>query len=148
MTEQQIDRHRKWLMQKYGYIDGEDIFQRACEMAIRKYKKIEKVNQSLFGFLCRWAAREIRKHERYEIPFSCLRCENEDQTDEVVFDPEDPTWRKNFDAIESREEIEKTYGKWLLDALLNAAAENPKPSKVTTDCTYVEEQMKLFEFAV
>jgi len=148
MTEQQLENHRKWCRCKYGYDDGNEVFQQAYAYAIQRYQTIEKVNQSLFGFLCRWAARELFKHRSHEVPFSCLIAQNEDQTDEVVFDPEDPTWRKNFDAIESREEIEKTYGKWLLDALLNAAAENPKPSKVTTDCTYVEEQMKLFEFAV
>ena len=143
MTEQELNRHRKWLMQKYGYIDGEDIFQRACEMAIRKYKKIEKVNQSLFGFLCRWAAREIKKHERYEIPFSCLSIENSDQADEVEFDPMDTEWEKDFVAIEEKDEIEKKYGQWFLNALLSAA-EKPQKNMVTTDCIGIDMQMKLF----
>jgi len=145
MTEQELARHQKWLRLKYGN-DGEDIFQQACVFAIQGYGDIENTNQNLFGLLCRWAAREIRKHEKYEVPFSCLVAQNEDQTDETEFDPEDPTWRKDFDAIENMEEIEKTYGNWLLDALLKAVEPEPKPSKVTTDCTYVEEQMKLFEF--
>jgi len=131
------------LMQKYGYIDGEDIFQQACEMAIRKYKEIEKVNQSLFGLLCRWAAREIRKHEKYEVPFSCLIVENQAQTDEVEFEPEDPMWRKDFDAVEEREEIAAQYGQWLLNALLSAA-ETYKPAKEEEK----EEQLQFeFEFA-
>jgi DNA-directed RNA polymerase specialized sigma24 family protein len=145
MTEEQLQKHQKWLRLKYG-IDGEDIFQRACEMAIRKYKKIEKVNQSLFGLICRWAAREIRKHEKYEIPFSCLQTENKDREEFAEFEVGDPTWEKQYIAIEEREEVTKKYGQWLLNALLKAATE-PNPSMVTTDCTYVyEKQMKLFEY--
>jgi hypothetical protein len=143
MTEEQLTKHKKWCRCKYGN-DGDEIYREAYTIALERYKTIEKVNQSLFGFLCRWAAREIRKHEKYEVPFSWLRYENEDQTDEMEYDPEDPEWEREYIAIEEREEVEKLYGKWLLSALLNAA-ENPKPSKVTTDCTYVEEQMKLFE---
>jgi hypothetical protein len=134
MTKEQLQKHQKWLRLKYGN-DGEDIFQQACVFAIQGYGDIENTNQNLFGLLCRWAAREIRKHEKYEIPFSCLRCENEDQTDEVEFDPEDPMWEKDFDAIEEREEIAVRYGQWLLNALLKAA--EPEPSMVTTDSTYV-----------
>ena len=141
MTEQQLENHRKWCRCKYGYDDGNEVFQQAYAYAIQRYQTIEKVNQSLFGFLCRWAAREIKKHERYEIPFSCLSIENQDQTDVVEYDPEDPEWRKNFDAIESREEIEKTYGNWLLNALLKATTEPPK-NMVTTDHSDI--QMKLF----
>jgi len=144
MTEQELGRHRRWCRQKYGN-DGDEIYREAYTIALERYKTIDKVNQSLFGLLCREAAREIQKHERYEIPFSYLVTENQDQTDEVEYDPEDPEWRKNFDAIESREEIEKTYGNWLLNALLKATTEPPK-NMVTTDCTYVKEQMKLFEF--
>ena len=142
MTKQELNRHRRWLMQKYGYIDGEDIFQRACEMAIRKYKEIEKVNQSLFGLLCRWAAREIRKHEKYEIPFSCLQTENKDREEIAEFDFADPTWEKQYIAIEEREEVAKTYGQWLLNALLNATTE-PKPARKEEE---KEEQLQ-FEFA-
>ena len=127
MTEQQLARHQKWLRLKYGDIDGEDIFQQACVFAIQEYG-IEKTNQNLFGLLCRWAARELFKHRSHEVPFSCLRQENNDQTDEVVFDPEDPTWRKDFDAIEEREEIAVRYGQWLLNALLSAT-KNSKPAK-------------------
>jgi len=127
MTEQELNRHRKWLMQKYGYIDGEDIFQLACVFAIQRYGDIENTNQNLFGLLCRWAARELFKHRSHEVPFSCLIAQNEDQTDEVVFDPEDPTWQKEYDAIENREEIQKIYGQWLLSALLSIA--EPKPAK-------------------
>jgi len=126
MTEQELNRHRKWLMQKYGYIDGEDIFQLACVFAIQEYG-IEKTNQNLFGLLCRWAARELKRHEKYEVPFSCLIVENQDQSDEIEFDPEDPTWQKEYDAIENREEIQKIYGQWLLSALLSIA--EPKPAK-------------------
>jgi DNA-directed RNA polymerase specialized sigma24 family protein len=141
MTKQQLQRHRKWLMQKYG-IDGEEIFQQTCLIAIKRYQTIEKTNQNLFGLLCREAARMLLYHEKHEIPFSYLRCENEDQTDEVEFEPEDPEWRKNFDIVESREEVEKMHGKWLLDALLKAVEPEPKPSKVTTDC--IDMQMELF----
>jgi len=144
MTEQQMQKHRRWLRAKYGNDDGEDIFQTALMIAMERYG-IDKVNQNLFGLLCREAARQLQLHKEYEIPFSHLTRENSDQTDEVEFDPEDPAWQKKYDAIENMEEIEKTYGKWLLNALLKAA--EPKPSMVTTDCTYVcGEQMK-FEFA-
>ena len=144
MTEQELSRHRRWCRQKYGN-DGDEIYREAYTIALERYKTIDKVNQNLFGFLCREAAREIQKHERYEIPFSYLVTENQDQTDEVEYDPEDPEWRKDFDAIESREEIEKTYGNWLLNALLKATTEPPK-NMVTTDRTIYEKQMK-FEFA-
>jgi len=143
MTEQELLKHQKWCKQRWNG-NGDDVFQEAYLIAIKRYGDITRINQSLFGFLCLEAARELLAHHKHEIPFSCLSIENSDQTDEVDFDPMDPEWRKDFDAIESREEIEKTYGKWLLNSLLKAATE-PKPSKVTTDCTYVEEQMK-FEF--
>jgi len=127
MTEQQLARHQKWLRLKYGDIDGEDIFQQACVFAIQRYGDIENTNQNLFGLLCRWAARELKRHEKYEVPFSCLIVENQDQSDEIEFDPEDPTWQKEYDAIENREEIQKIYGQWLLSALLSIA--EPKPAK-------------------
>jgi hypothetical protein len=139
MTEQELTRHRRWCKQKWDG-NGDDVFQAAFLIAMERYG-IDKVNQSLFGKICREAARVLLYNEKHEIPFSWLRYENEDQTDEMVFDPEDPEWRKNFDAIESREEIEKTYGNWLLDALLNATTE-PKPNKVTTD--RIDIQMELF----
>jgi len=144
MTEEQLQKHQKWLRLKYG-TEGEDIFQQACVFAIQRYGDIENTNQNLFGFLCRWAAREIKKHERYEIPFSCLSIENQDQTDEVEYDPMDAEWEKQYRMIEEREDLQKIYGQWLLNALLSAA-EKPQKNMVTTDCTYVEEQMKLFEF--
>ena len=140
MTEQQLVRHQKWLRLKYGYDDGEDIFHQAWIYA-QGYGGIEKVNQSLFSKLCKWAARELKKHEMHEIPFSFLVAQNEDQTDFAEFDPEDPMWKKDFDAIEQREEIAVRYGQWLLDALLNATTE-PKPNKVTTD--RIDIQMELF----
>jgi len=140
MTEQELGKNRKWCMFKYG-IDGEDIFQRACEMAM-KYGGIEKVNQYLFGLLCRWAAREIRKYEKYEVPFSHLTQENKDREEFAEFDPEDPMWRKDFDAIEEREEVAKKYGQWLLDALMKTA-ETPKPAKKEEE---KEEEQLQFEF--
>jgi hypothetical protein len=134
MTEQELSRHRKWCMFKYG-IDGEDIFQLACVFAIQEYG-IEKTNQNLFGLLCRWAARELKRHEKYEVPFSCLSIENSDQADEVEYDPIDAEWEKQYRMIEEREELQKKYGQWLLNALLKAVTES-KPSMVTTDSTYV-----------
>ena len=142
MTEEQLQKHQKWLRLKYG-TEGEDIFQQACVFAIQRYGDIENTNQNLFGFLCRWAAREIKKHERYEVPFSCLVAQNEDQTDEMEYDPEDPEWEKDFVAIEEKDEIEKKYGQWLLNALLSAA-EKPQKNMVTTDCIGIDMQMKLF----
>ena len=136
MTERQMQKHRRWLRSKYGNDDGEDIFQTAYVIAMQRYG-IDKVNQNLFGLLCREAARQLQLHKEYEIPFSYLTRENSDQADEVEFDPMDTEWEKDFDAIENMEEIEKTYGKWLLDALLTAT-EKPKPSMVTTI------QMELF----
>jgi hypothetical protein len=134
MTEEQIIKHKKWCRCKYG-TDGEDIFHQAWIYA-QGYGGIEKINQSLFGLLCRWAAREIRKHEKYEIPFSCLSIENSDQADEVEYDPIDAEWEKQYRMIEEREELQKKYGQWLLNALLKAVTES-KPSMVTTDSTYV-----------
>jgi len=128
MTEQELNRHRKWLMQKYGYIDGEDIFQLACVFAIQRYGDIENTNQNLFGLLCRWAARELKRHEKYEVPFSCLQTENKDREEIAEFDFADPTWEKQYIAIEEREEVAKTYGQWLLNALLSAT-KNSKPAK-------------------
>ena len=107
MTEQELNRHRKWCRFRYG-IDGEDVFQLAWVYA-QGYGGIEKVNQSLFSKLCKWAARELKKHEMHEIPFSFLVAQNEDQTDFAEFDPEDPMWKKDFDAIEEREEIAVRY---------------------------------------
>jgi len=104
MTKEQLQKHQKWLRLKYG-IDSEDIFQQAYMIVLKRYGNVEKVNQNLFGNICREAAREIQKHERYEIPFSYLVTENQDQTNEMEYDPEDPTWRKDFDAIENMEEI-------------------------------------------
>ena len=140
MTEQELLKHRKWCKQRWNG-NGDDVFQGACLTAIKRYGDITRINQSLFGFLCLEAARVLLYHNKHEIPFSCLSIENQDQTDEVEYDPEDPEWRKNFDAIESREEIEKTYGNWLLNALLKATTEPPK-NMVTTDHSDI--QMKLF----
>jgi len=139
MTKQQLENHRKWLRLKYG-TESEDIFHQAWIYA-QGYGGIEKINQSLFGLLCRWAARELLTHRKHEIPFSCLRQENQDKTDEMEYDPEDPEWEKQYRMIEEREELQKIYGQWLLDALLNATTE-PKPNKVTTD--RIDIQMELF----
>jgi hypothetical protein len=139
MTEQELSRHQKWLRLKYGD-DGEDIFHQAWIYAIQAYSEIEKVNQSLFGLLCKWAARELKKHERYEIPFSCLIQENADQTDFVEFDPADEEWRKDFDAIENREEVQKKYGQRILNALIKSATRNARKEEEKE-----EEQLK-FEF--
>ena len=143
MTEQELDRHQKWCKQRWKG-NGDDVFQEACMIAIKRYGDITRINQSLFGLLCLEAARQLQYAEKHEIPFSYLAHENIDQTNEMPFDLEDMEWKRPYIAIEEQEEIEKTYGKWLLNSLLKAATE-PKPSKVTTDCTYVEEQMK-FEF--
>ena len=126
MTEQELNRHRRWCRFRYG-IDGEDVFHQAWIYA-QGYGGIEKINQSLFSKLCKWAARELKKHEMHEIPFSFLVAQNEDQTDFAEFDPEDPMWKKDFDAIEEREEIAVRYGQWLLNALLSAT-KNSKPAK-------------------
>jgi len=144
MTEQDLNRHRRWCKQKWNG-NGDDVFQAAFLIAMERYG-IDKVNQSLFGKICREAARQLQYAEKHEIPFSYLAHENIDQTNEMPFDLEDMEWKRPYIAIEEQEEIEKTYGKWLLNSLLKAATE-PKPSKVTTDCTYVcGEQIKL-EFA-
>jgi len=127
MTEQQLARHQKWLKLKYG-TESEDIFQQACVFAIQRYGDIENTNQNLFGLLCRWAARELKRHEKYEVPFSCLQTENKDREEIAEFDFADPTWEKQYIAIEEREEVAKTYGQWLLNALLSAT-KNSKPAK-------------------
>jgi hypothetical protein len=140
MKEQELVKHRKWLMQRWNG-NGEDVFQQAYLLAIQRYEDIEKVNQSLFGKICKEAARQLQLHKEYEIPFSHLTRENSDQTDEVEFDPIDPAWQKKYDAIENREEIEKLHGKWLLNALLSTV-EKPKKNMVTTD--RINMQMELF----
>ena len=142
MTEQELGRHRRWCKQKWNG-NGDDVFQAAFLIAMERYG-IDKVNQSLFGKICREAARQLQYAEKHEIPFSYLAHENIDQTNEMPFDLEDMEWKRPYIAIEEQEEIEKTYGKWLLNSLLKAATE-PKPSKVTTDRTIYEKQMK-FEF--
>jgi uncharacterized protein len=143
MTEQELLKHQKWCKQRWNG-NGDDVFQEAYLIAIKRYGDITRINQSLFGLLCLEAAREIQKHERYEIPFSCLAQENEDREEFAEFDFTDPTWKRQYIAIEEREEVAKTYGQWLLNALLKATTEPPK-NMVTTDRTIYEKQMK-FEF--
>jgi len=138
MTEQELSRHQKWLRLKYGY-DGEDIFQLAWIYA-QGYGGIEKVNQSLFSKLCKWAARELFSYRAHEVPFSCLSTENADQTDEMEYDPMDTEWEKDFVAVEEREEVTKKYGQWLLNALLKAT--EPKPAREEEK----EEEQLHFEF--
>jgi len=144
MTEQELNRYRRWCKQKWNG-NGEDVFQQACLIAMERYG-IDKVNQNLFGLLCREAARQLQYHQKYEIPFSYLAHENTDQTNEMPFDLEDMEWKRPYIAIEEQEEIEKIHGKWLLNALLKAVTEPPK-NMVTTDRTVYGEQMKLFEYA-
>jgi hypothetical protein len=127
MTEQQLEKHRKWCRQKWNS-NGDDIFQTAYMIVLSRYGNIEKVNQNLFSKICREAARELKKHEMHEIPFSCLQTENKDREEFAEFDFTDPTWKRQYIAIEEREEVEKLFGKWLLNALLNAATE-PKPAR-------------------
>jgi len=139
MTEEQLERHRKWCRQKWNG-NGDDIFQQAFMIAIQRYRSIKKINQSLFGFLCREAARQLMFHQKHEIPFSCLVTENKDREEFSEFDPVDLTWEKEYIAIEEREEVTKNYGQWLLNALLKTAAE-PKPAREEKE----EEQLQ-FEF--
>jgi hypothetical protein len=143
MTEQQLERHRRWCWQRWNG-NGDDVFQQAYLLAIQRYEDIEKVNQSLFGKICKEAARELLKQNKHEIPFSCLVTENKDQFDEMEYDPMDPEWKKNFDAIVEREEVAKKYGQRILNALMKAATE-PKPSKVTPHHKNI--QMELFTVA-
>ena len=127
MTEQELLKHQKWCKQRWNG-NGDDVFQEAYLIAIKRYGDITRINQSLFGFLCLEAARVLLYHNKHEIPFSCLQTENKDREEIAEFDPEDPMWRKDFDAIEEREEIAVRYGQWLLDALLKTT-EKTKPTK-------------------
>jgi len=141
MTEQDLNRHRRWCKQKWNG-NGDDVFQAAFLIAMERYG-IDKVNQSLFGKICREAARVLLYHEKHEIPFSCLQTENKDREEFAEFDPKTPEWEKDFVAIEEKDEIEKKYGQWFLNALLSAA-EKPQKNMVTTDCIGIDMQMKLF----
>ena len=142
MTEEQMQKYKKWLRLKYGNNDGEDVFQQAYMIAIQRYG-IEKINQSLFGKICREAARQLQYAEKHEIPFSCLQTENKDREEFAEFDPKNPEWEKDFVAIEEKDEIEKKYGQWFLNALLSYA-KKPQKNMVTTDCIGIDMQMKLF----
>jgi DNA-directed RNA polymerase specialized sigma24 family protein len=129
MTEKELQKHKKWLMQKYT-IDGEDIFQQACVIALKRYETIENINQSLFGKICLEAARQLMRHHKHEIPFSCLVHEEADETGQIEFDLQDPEWERDFISIEKRAEIAARYGQWFLNLLARIDTE-PRPSKVT-----------------
>jgi len=51
----------------------EDVFQEACLIALNRYEALKNVNQSLFGLLCREAARKLLRHKRFEVCFSELQ---------------------------------------------------------------------------
>ena len=69
MTQEQLLKHLqycKWLWNGYG----EDVFQEACLIALQRYNSLDNVNQNLFGFLCKEAARKLLRHRKFEITFS------------------------------------------------------------------------------
>jgi DNA-directed RNA polymerase specialized sigma24 family protein len=65
---------------------GEDVFQEACLIALERYKSLENVNQKLFRLLCLEAARNLRRHEKYEICFSQLQYQQENEDDQLDFE--------------------------------------------------------------
>lgn len=71
MTQEQLLKHLQYCKFAWnGY--GEDIFQEACLIALQRYKSLDKVNQALFGLICKEAARNLLKHRKFEITFSQL----------------------------------------------------------------------------
>jgi hypothetical protein len=78
---------------------GEDVFQEACVIALKRYGSLENVNQKLFNLLCKEAARNLRRHEKYEICFSQLQYQQEkDDSEDDRFDFENMIVDPRFDT--------------------------------------------------
>jgi DNA-directed RNA polymerase specialized sigma24 family protein len=85
MTQEQLLRHLQYCKHKWnGY--GEDVFQQACLIALQRYKTFDNVNQALFGFLCKEAARKLLKHKKFEITFSQLSQGYFSNNEEINFE--------------------------------------------------------------
>ena len=81
---------------------GEDVFQQACLIALERYKSFENVNQKLFRLLCKEAARNLRRHEKYEICFSQLQYQQEeDDSEDDRFDFENMIVDPRFDRFDT-----------------------------------------------
>jgi hypothetical protein len=78
MNNKQLLKHLQYCKSGWdGY--GEDILQEACLIALQRYRSLDCVNQSLFGLLCKEAARKLLKYKKYEITFSQLFSNEEDE---------------------------------------------------------------------
>jgi hypothetical protein len=85
MTQEQLLKQLQFCKWKWnGW--GEDIFQQACLIALERYKSFKNVNQKLFRLLCKEAARNLRRHEKYEICFSQLQYQQENEDDRFDFE--------------------------------------------------------------
>jgi len=98
MTQEQLLKQLqfcKWMWNGWG----EDVFQEACVIALKRYGSFENVNQSLFNLLCKEAARNLRRHEKYEICFSQLQYQQEkDDSEDNKFDFENMIVDTRFDT--------------------------------------------------
>jgi hypothetical protein len=91
---------------------GEDVFQQACLIALERYKSFKNVNQKLFRLLCKEAARNLRRHEKYEICFSQLQHQQEkDDSEDDRCDFEnmivDPRFDTGYLIFDNFDEIKK-----------------------------------------
>jgi len=88
---------------------GEDVFQQACLIALERYKSFENVNQKLFRLLCKEAARNLRRHEKYEICFSQLKDQQKNEDDGFDFENMivDPRFDTGYLIFDNFDEIKK-----------------------------------------
>jgi DNA-directed RNA polymerase specialized sigma24 family protein len=107
MTQEQLLRHLDYCKWRWnGY--GEDVFQEACLLALKRYKTLENINQNLFGLLCREAARNLLKHKKFEITFSQI---TQSYFDEKNFEDTlaDPRSNDAWDALTDDYDFEEVH---------------------------------------
>jgi hypothetical protein len=91
MTQEQLLKQLRVCKNRWnGW--GEDVFQEACVISIKRYGSLNNVNQALFQLLCKEAARKLLKHRNFEITFSQLQSysgndEEEDDFENLIVDP-------------------------------------------------------------
>ena len=107
MTQEQLLKHLqycKWLWNGYG----EDVFQEACLIALQRYNSLDNVNQNLFGFLCKEAARKLLRHRKFEITFSQI---TQSYFDEKNFEDTlaDPRSTEALDALTDDYDFEEAH---------------------------------------
>jgi len=109
MTQEQLLKHLQYCKHKWnGY--GEDVFQQACLIALQRYKSFDNVNQSLFGLICKEAARKLLKHQKFEIAFSQIQKgyfsnEEEINFEDTLADPHATAFDDDFASFADKEQL-------------------------------------------